>query len=155
MMMSGSATGRVPTAPAASAGSPQPATAGTASAGPALKKHARVVDTVAVPPDFTPRRLPAALRQLLPGRYASDTAAKKAARRGEAYVNGGKGTTETEVAPGAIIEVRRGPQTQTMVWGPPRGPGSCSARHPWMGTHPPLRLAHMFAAAQFRRPLHI
>ncbi|KIY96680.1 Ribosomal large subunit pseudouridine synthase D [Monoraphidium neglectum] len=103
--MSGSATGRVPTAPAASAGSPQPATAGTASAGPALKKHARVVDTVAVPPDFTPRRLPAALRQLLPGRYASDTAAKKAARRGEAYVNGGKGTTETEVAPGAIIEI--------------------------------------------------
>jgi hypothetical protein len=95
--------------PAARTGAPrQPvagATAAPSSVALQLKRHTRVVEEVTAPPDFQRRRLPSALRALLPRRYASDSAAKKAARRGEALVNGVRGGAETEVGPGAALAI--------------------------------------------------
>jgi hypothetical protein len=79
---------------------------------PPLKRHQRVVESTSVPPGFDRRRLPAALLQLLPQRFASETAAKKACRRGEVLVDGGKAGTDTEVAGGALIEV----YSYSMLW---------------------------------------
>ncbi|GBF90008.1 hypothetical protein Rsub_02714 [Raphidocelis subcapitata] len=81
-------------APRRGGGEPQP-----------LKRHMRVVETAVAPPGFAPARLPEALRALLPHRYPSDTAAKKACRRGEVLVNGAKGMVEDRVEAGATIEI--------------------------------------------------
>ncbi|KAI8474727.1 MAG: pseudouridine synthase [Monoraphidium minutum] len=94
---------------AAPAAAPPGSTSGGAPAAapppPALKKHMRVVESIAAPPGFEPRRLPAALRALLPVRYPSDTAAKKAARRGEVLLGGQKAGVGSEVVAGAVIEI--------------------------------------------------
>lgn len=84
---------------------PLPSAAAPPPRAPALKKYQRIVDAASLPPGSERRRLHAALRQLFPSRFASDTAAKKAARRGEVLVDGEKGGTEMEVGPGAVIEV--------------------------------------------------
>lgn len=72
---------------------------------PPMKKHMRVVETVTAPDDFETRRLPAALLLLLPHRYATETAAKKACRRGEVLVDGENGGTVAEVTGNTVIEV--------------------------------------------------
>jgi len=83
-----------------------PAPAAPAHRPPPLKRHQRVVDTVTIPADFERRRLPTALLTLLPQRFKSETAAKKACRRGEVLVDGEKTGTEAHVTAGACIEVR-------------------------------------------------
>jgi hypothetical protein len=74
-----------------------------------LRRNYAVVQTATAPPAFVPCRLPAALTALLPGRYATESAAKKAARRGEVWLDGARATTEALVAAGSVIEVRGGP----------------------------------------------
>lgn len=72
---------------------------------PPLKRHMRVVEAVSVPAHLQAARLHAALLALLPARFASTTAAKKACRRGEVLLNRERAGVEAQVAAGDLIEV--------------------------------------------------
>ena len=119
---------------------------------PPLKRHMRTVQSVTVPAGFERRRAPIAVQALLPARYASSAAAKKACRRGEVLVGGARATTETEVEAGMLLEVGRSPYPTV----PRHGcAGTCQCGHKAPATSPASRHWRTHAHTHAHTHIHI
>lgn len=85
-------------------------TSTTTSSAPRARATCRARRTTAWrfehPPRAPPSPLPDALRERLPDAYDTPTSAKRACRRGFVYVNDARGTCETVVEAGDVVEVR-------------------------------------------------